>query len=146
MLDVCDNADGVCASGGGGGGGAMVTIDVGQMGRAAVAAAVAAGVVATVVAGYRVDAGSVGDGGDNCGKVVAVVGDDGGVGANDDEVWRLCLLWLLWCENDGNGREPRSLIPALPRRRSLVLLFLPKQVRGPVREIEESEYDGEEDP
>lgn len=142
MLDVCDSAGGVCASGGGG---AMVTTDVDQMGRAAVAAAVAAGVVATVVAGYRVDAGSVGDGGDNCGTVVAVVGDDGGVGANDDEVWRLWLLWL-WCENDGNGREPRSLIPALPRRRLLVLLFLPKQVRGPVREIEESEYDGEEDP
>lgn len=50
MLDVCDNADGVCASGGGGGG-AMVTIDAGQMARAAVAAAVAAGVAATAVAG-----------------------------------------------------------------------------------------------
>lgn len=49
MLDVCDNADGVCASGGDGG--AMVTIDAGQMARAAVAAAVAAGVAATAVAG-----------------------------------------------------------------------------------------------
>lgn len=46
-----------------------------------------------------------------------------------------------------DGREPLPLlIRALPLRGLLALLLLPKQVRGPVREIEESEYDWEEDP
>lgn len=46
-----------------------------------------------------------------------------------------------------DGREPLPLlIRAPPLRGLLVLLFLPKQVRGPVREVEESEYDWEEDP
>jgi len=46
-----------------------------------------------------------------------------------------------------DGREPRPLlIRAPPPRGLLALLFLPKQVRGPVREVEESEYDWEEDP
>lgn len=46
-----------------------------------------------------------------------------------------------------DGREPLPLlIRALPPHDLLVPLFLPKQVRGPVREVEESEYDWEEDP
>lgn len=46
-----------------------------------------------------------------------------------------------------DGREPLPLlIRALPLRGLLAFLFLPKQVRGPVREVEESEYDWEEDP
>lgn len=46
-----------------------------------------------------------------------------------------------------DGREPLPLlIRALPPHNLLVPLFLPKQVRGPVREVEESEYDWEEDP
>lgn len=46
-----------------------------------------------------------------------------------------------------DGREPLPLlIRAPPLRGLLALLFLPKQVRGPVREVEESEYDWEEDP
>ena len=130
----------------------------------AVIAAVVVVVVVVVAAAaaecYCVGVDNVGvDEGDNDGVVaVAVVVVDGvdGVGdedENDDEVcrwrrwwWLLRGWWWWWCEYDGNGREPRSLIRALPRRRSLVLFFLPKQVRGPVREIEESEYDGEEDP
>ena len=130
----------------------------------AVVAAVVVVVVVVVAAAaaecYCVGVDNVGvDEGDNDGVVaVAVVVVDGvdGVGdedENDDEVcrwrrwwWLLRGWWWWWCEYDGNGREPRSLIRALPRRRSLVLFFLPKQVRGPVREIEESEYDGEEDP
>lgn len=46
-----------------------------------------------------------------------------------------------------DGREPLPLlIRAPPPRGLLALLFLPKQVRGPVHEVEESEYDWEEDP
>jgi len=46
-----------------------------------------------------------------------------------------------------DGREPLPLlIRAPPPRDLLVPLFLPKQVRGPVREVEEGEYDWEEDP
>lgn len=46
-----------------------------------------------------------------------------------------------------DGREPLPLlILAPPLRDLLALLLLPEQVRGPVREIEESEYDWEEDP
>ena len=119
---------------------------------AVAAAAAAAGVVAAVVAGCYCVVGDVGgvDAGDSGGAAVVVAdGVDGGGGyENDGEVcWRRWLSKGCWrCGCDGNGREPRSLIRALPRRRSLVLFFLPKQVRGPVREIEESEYDGEEDP
>jgi len=46
-----------------------------------------------------------------------------------------------------DGREPLPLlIQAPPLHDLLVPLFLPKQVRGPVREVEEGEYDWEEDP
>lgn len=46
-----------------------------------------------------------------------------------------------------DGREPLPLlIRAPPLRELLVSLLLSKQVRGPVREVEESEYDWEEDP
>lgn len=46
-----------------------------------------------------------------------------------------------------DGREPLPLlIRAPPPRELLVSLLLSKQVRGPVREVEESEYDWEEDP
>lgn len=40
----------------------------------------------------------------------------GGEDANDE----------FWSGSDGDGRVPRSLIRALPRRHLLVLLFLPK--------------------
>lgn len=120
----------------GGVSGATITVDaatvevvVAVATAAAAVVAAAAGVVAVVAiycAGCN-DAGAVDSG--------TVAGDED---ANDDGVW--------WCENNGDGREPRSLIQALPRRYLLVLLLLPKQVRGPVREVEESEYDWEEDP
>lgn len=46
-----------------------------------------------------------------------------------------------------DGREPLPLlILAPPPRELLVSLLLSEQVRGPVREVEESEYDWEEDP
>lgn len=46
-----------------------------------------------------------------------------------------------------DGREPLPLlIRALSLHDLLALLLLPKQVRGPVREVEECEYDWEEDP
>lgn len=106
------------------------------------AADVVAAVVAAVVAGcYRV--GDNADAGDSHGAVDEVADglDVVDENANDDKVYR----WW-WCKYTGNGREPRPLIRALPRRHLLVLFLLPKQVRGPVREIEQSEYDGEEDP
>lgn len=46
-----------------------------------------------------------------------------------------------------DGREPLPLlIRAPPLHDLLAPLLLPKQVRGPVREVEECEYDWEEDP
>lgn len=46
-----------------------------------------------------------------------------------------------------DGREPLPLLIRAPSPRDLFLpLVLPKQVRGPIREVEESEYDWEEDP
>lgn len=46
-----------------------------------------------------------------------------------------------------DGREPLPLlIRAPPLHDLLVPLLLPEQVRGPVREVEECEYDWEEDP
>lgn len=135
--------DGVCVYG------SRVTFDIVSVEPEVAAAAdddndAAADVVAAVVAGcYCV--GDNADAGDSHG-VVDEVADGLNVvdeNANDDKVYR---WWWLWCKYTGNGREPRPLIRALPRRHLLVLLFLPKQVRGPVREIEESEYDWEEDP
>lgn len=144
--------DGVCVYG------SRVTFDIVSAEPEVVAAAAAAAdddddddaaaavdVVAAVVAGcYRV--GDNADAGDSQGAVDEVADglDVVDENANDDKVYR--WWWWLWCKYTGNGREPRPLIRALPRRHLLVLLFLPKQVRGPVREIEESEYDGEEDP
>lgn len=98
---------------------------------AAVAVAAAADVAVWFVVCYRDvdDAGNSDDVGDN------------------DIVDNVDAYDEISCEYDRNGREPRSLmIRALPRRRLLVLLFLPKQVRGPVREVEYCEYDGKEDP
>lgn len=46
----------------------------------------------------------------------------------------------------GGGRVPRPAILLSPRRRLLALRFLPEQVRGPVREVEQSEYERKGDP
>lgn len=72
--------------------------------------------------------------------------DDGTVVVDEDVnvVAAVVSVGIVVAED---GREPLPLlIRAPPPRDLLVPLFLPKQVRGPVREVEESEYDWEEDP
>lgn len=81
------------------------------------------------------------------------MGDDGGDFEVDDTVVvdedvnvvaAVVSVGIVVAED---GREPLPLlIRALPLLDLLVPLFLSKQVRGPVREVEESEYDWEEDP
>lgn len=72
--------------------------------------------------------------------------DDGTVVVDEDAnvVAAVVSVGIVVAED---GREPLPLlIRAPPPHDLLVPLFLPKQVRGPVREVEESEYDWEEDP
>lgn len=97
----------------------------------------------------RCDGDGDGDGGGGGGQACnGSVGEPVAGGANDDVIWRWCLRWLLWSWLCGTGGEndcvPRSSFRTLPRRCLLVLPLLPEQVTRPVREVEESEYDGEE--
>lgn len=49
-------------------------------------------------------------------------------------------------KNCRDGREPLPLIQAFPRHYLFVPFFLAEEVRGPVREVEQSEYEGKGDP
>jgi len=69
------------------------------------------------------------------------------VGDEDANVAETVVLLSVETVVAEDGREPLPLlIRALLPRGLLALLLLSKQVRGPVREVEESEYDWEEDP
>lgn len=102
----------------------------------AVAATAAAAVAAAIAA---VDENDGDDDDDGCDD------DDfenAGHFADDDENANVAVVF----ETVEDGREPLSLILTLSPRDLLAILVLPKQVRGPVREVEESEYDWEENP
>lgn len=82
------------------------------------------------------------DGGDDDGDYYSCDEDYSEDGTREDED-----AYVAAAPGTEDGREPLPLIRApLPPRDLLALLLLPKQVRGPVREVEESEYDWEEDP
>lgn len=73
--------------------------------------------------------------------------EDDGIIVVDEDVNVVAAVVSVGIVVAEDGREPLPLlIQAPPPHDLLVPLFLPKQVRGPVREVEESEYDWEEDP
>lgn len=85
------------------------------------------------------------DDGDDCDDADDSDGDCTVVGDEDANVVAAAVSVGTVVAED--GREPLPLlIRAPPPRDLLAVRLLPKQVRGPVREVEESEYDWEEDP
>lgn len=107
------------------------------------AAAVAAAVAAAAAAVAADDDNDDDDGDDGCDDDdFEIVDDDSDDTTVDDEDANVAVV----LETVEDGREPLPLIRAPPPRDLLAFLFLPKQVRGPVREVEESEYDWEKNP
>ena len=74
--------------------------------------------------------------------------------ADDDDSALCCCYDCVVAIDDARANDKDDRVPCpsfqnyhYPRRcGSFCLLFPPKQVRGPVREVEQSEYEGEGDP
>lgn len=107
---------------------------------AAAAADLAVGKYVVVDAATSVDCWDNVDSGDDNDDSEGSDGSDNGIVGDEDANVAVVFGTVE------DGREPLHLIRAPSPRDLLALLVLSEQVRGPIREVEESEYDWEEDP